>query len=207
MCHNGQRAIWSHTWISFNDPGSGRDGIVENGYHPVGHYVLFAPFGTSLQPSLQSLGHAFVQRIFPDHQGKPLLLSQPNAHGQLGVGAPEAAFRLHRVGASGPQSNDGRIHIPILSDSWFVDVPRRRRVNVALLQPLLDAQNNPSMHQFSFFGRTFYDVVFHRRTTTWTPVTRWVLKPSAARFWQRWRGYDESTRQGTDSTFIPNEDW
>lgn len=77
---------------------------------------------------------------------------------------------------------------PILLDSWFTDLPRRRHIDMGRFGPLVPAVGAgwPST-VFDQFGRRYDNVIFHRKTLTWTPLTHYELHPNPVRIWQRWK--------------------
>lgn len=201
---NGHRAILSETWISEEPPVSeiqtyiffqyaGQRLATPFGTGDVPHY-LFATtrwFGEELHPQVRVITN------LQDHN----VANQP----VLSSTAPEACFRLQRVGAATSGARPGRIAYPILEDRWFTDLPRRRHVDVDYLRPHLEANLDNWPNELNWPGRTFKNVIFHRKSFTWTLVDHYELQPSTCRLWQRWHTYPPKPGHTNDARWSPDE--
>lgn len=193
---NGHRAIFTQTVLS-EEPEAG---IVAT-RNAVGTLMvsMTAPYGFSLDGSLYFF-HSFVERIWPG----PKWTTNSTSPGlsNLAPTSPECSARLQRVGASGGL---GRTCIPILKDSMYTDLPHKRHMDVATWEPIMQAALAPTLTPITVAGRTYTNVIFHRKDLTWEPVIGYTLKPNPIRIWQRWRHYDVAHRLSLDRAFIPPE--
>lgn len=197
---NHRRAFWSETWVATTAAPS--DALVSADLAFCAG-MLGSPFGNQ-HASLIYNGQLVIDELFPRVKNlrgysQSYLLPQT----VLNPAAPEAGFRLQRVGASG---RPGRLCPPIQSDDWFTDLPRRRHVKADDLQDLLD--NPLYQHPQSVTGpsgRTYQNCIIRRNTLAYEPVTHYIIQPNPVRFWSRWREYDITSRPISDRTFTPNE--
>lgn len=178
---NGGRALWGETWLTEDPPIGGHSQAEISSVSS----RLRAPFGVAAdRPFIKSV--FFFDLLWPPPARSTGTLQAPSAlTGTLNPAAPEAAFRLQRVGASG---RFGRIAVPILEDKWFADLPHRRHVDMEFLAPLV--MSDPFLYPMSFttfLGRHFQNVLFNRRNHTWEPIVRYELHPNPIRIWNRWR--------------------
>lgn len=157
------------------------------------------PFGTGEGYSLWQANAGWV-RLWPSQNQ----IFTPVAQQAIALNstAPEACFRLQRVGAA---NGLGRINLPILADKYFTDLPHRRHVTVSDLQPLLDARVAAWANPIGGPAQSFYRAIVHRRQKTWEPVVRYQLLRNPTRIWRRWRQYDFEERGEIDSTWAPDE--
>lgn len=196
---NRKRYLFSWTWVS-TDPPHALDAIgtvLSN----LSDYLVF-PFGFGAVPKYGAT-HFFGDQVWP----YPLRISGSTVLPffgtvQLNAAAPEACFRLQRVGAAGGL---GRILFPIPDDAWYTDLPHRRHINTAPLQALLDVYLTPFIGPYSGSGRTYRSCIFHRRTQSYELVTDHRLLENPVRVWQRWRTYDYVGRHLNDAPFVPDE--
>lgn len=121
--------------------------------------------------------------------------------GLLNLNAPEASFRLQRVGASGKL---GLVRLPILDDATFVDPPHRRRIDVSVWGPALAANMGTASQSVTWNGRTYQNVIYDRFDQSWENVVGYQLQPSTCRVWQRNTIYDIH-RLPADSAWVVNE--
>lgn len=134
-------------------------------------------------------------------------LAQPNVGHTLNINAPEAAFRLQRVGAGGGDPI-GRVNLPILSDNFFLDPPHRRRVDAAALQTLMNSTRTLYPVSGTVAGATWTSCIFSRRTMTYTPCVAYRMMPSTTRIWQRWRHYPQVPHvPAADRVWYPPRHW
>lgn len=199
---NHKRALFSETWLS-TDP----EAVDHNTFNTLRlcAVLMQTPFGT--RPHLTYTNYlTFSERLYPvqllaDHFSATPIPGAP----PLNANAPEAAFRLRRVGATGDRPY-GRICYPILDDTYFTDLPHRRHIDVATLSGYLSAAAEPlRFTRTSPEGRVYKQVVFNRSDLTWVNVTHYDLQPNPVRIWQRWRNYDAVDRAARDSTYQPPE--
>jgi hypothetical protein len=134
----------------------------------------------------------------PFFSASPVTAS-PSAH-HLNPNAPEACFRLQRVGADGSL---GRILFPILTDDYYLDLPHRRQIDVATLQPLIDANLGGHGFSYSIGDMTLQNVIYHSRLGTYSNVVSYRLLPNPIRKWQRWRSYPPAAGVRDDHTWHP----
>lgn len=201
---NGHRAMFSETWLS-EQPEDNLN-LVAGDMISIMQRLRFM-FGPTPNPQV-SLWRGFWNRIYPAPiNAHNLYLGRDLVSTPLNVNAPEAALRLQRVGAKGDRTYCGRITVPVLDDTWFVDLPHRRRINLELVNSWLDAGIRTMWQSFTIRSRTYTHVVYSRRDSSWASVTAYILRPSTVRIWQRWRTYDPTNRPGNDATFAPDEYW
>jgi len=117
------------------------------------------------------------------------------------LAAPEASFRLQRVGASG---KFGGIRLPIIDDRSFTDRPHRRRVDVATLAPLMAINLGAQPMSVTSGGRTYQNVIFNRKLMTWDNVVSYQLLESTCRVWQRAKIFDPA-RISRARAYVPPE--
>lgn len=176
---NKHKAIFSHTWRS-DDP--------ETANTPYELAALAGQliyiFNTYEADLTYGNWRAFGERIYPRRKILWTVLTSPTAFAELNPNAPEAAFRLQRVGAAG---SVGHIFAPIRSDRYYLDLPHRRKVNVELLAPLLAEGIDRAPKTFSGYLRTYTNVLVHRHDMTTELVVAHRLLPNPCRVWKRWR--------------------
>lgn len=124
-------------------------------------------------------------------------LSYFNAH------APEACLRLQRVGVDG---TIGRLMIPIVDDSVFTDRPHRRTVDGAYWSSLLVYGMDSIPQQWTYSGRTYYRVIWHRKTKTYSFVDHHRVLDSVARIWKRWKPYPYVRYHTGDARWFPYQE-
>jgi len=196
-CFGPHRVLFSETWRTEDPPVSTvntRAGL------NLAAQRLHSIFGfTSNEPVWFS--RSFWEQLWP----KPSVLENVMdvELAQLNPAAPEACFRLQRVGAS---SALGLIRVPICSDLSFTDLPHRRHVDVATLAPLMAANLGSFPMSFASGGRTYTNVIFNRRDFTYEPVASYRLLESTCRVWQRWRLYDNARLNSDRSWPVPEPD-
>jgi hypothetical protein len=95
----------------------------------------------------------------------------------------------------------GRICFPILTDTYYTDLPHRRHVDVSTLAPLIAANLELRPKSFTLFGTVYTNVIFNRRLMTYTPLHNYQLLENPVRVWQRWREYDVAHRQTNDQNW------
>jgi hypothetical protein len=199
---HSRRALFSETWLS-EDPE-----IMDPAFGITLQLIavlMRTPFGN--HASLMYTNYLpFYERIYPQQAlFTNFTAATPAGSPPLNPNAPEAAFRLRRVGASGT-SQIGRICYPILDDTFYTDLPHRRHVDVATLSTYLSAAADPlRFTRVPSGGRVYKQVIFNRRQLTWTPVTHYELMSNPVRIWQRWRGYDIPDRVAQDVHYQPPE--
>lgn len=126
----------------------------------------------------------------------------------LNPAAPEAAFRLQRVGADGAASKYGRICLPILDDTFYLDLPHRRQVNVDLLQPQLEAVTSLWLQVIPIEIGFMRNIIFDRKNKRGTDVTSYRLLANPVRLWQRWRHYPTPPHTyADDQKWFPPRYW
>jgi len=135
----------------------------------------------------------------PNVQEVPLLV-EPFG---LNPAAPEASFRLQRVGAAG---GIGLIRPPIVDDGTFVDRPHRRRINLSTYAPLMAANLGAQPMTVTSGGRTYLNVIFSRVDHSWEPVSFYRLLPSTCRVWQRAEPYVISAHPTARTWHLPEPD-
>lgn len=195
--NNDHRFISSYTWLT-TDP------------HDASTNAALLFFALQLAAPFASLNSTLrytpVQRFAEEIWPQPRFLASsgtPSPWPQgLNVNAPEACFRLQRVGAAGGL---GRTLLPILSDDWYLDLPHRRRIDRNYLEPLLLAGLGTFPTSQTAGSRTYKQVIFHRKDFTWEQVTTYRLLDNPCRRWQRWRTYPPSPPRSDDATWVPDE--
>jgi hypothetical protein len=189
-----RHVVFSETWVTNDAP-------VSNVNTRIGMATctnrLTAVFG-GFTPEAPGWSGLFWQQLWP----KPGVHESPIPVQpfSLNLNAPEASFRLQRVGSSGAL---GLIRLPILSDSSYTDLPHRRRVNVAILAPLMAANLGAAPMSITSGGRTYTNVIFNRSTFTWDTVATYRLLPSTCRVWQRWRPFDIARLAAERAFLVP----
>lgn len=183
-----KRWMCSETWVR---PGSAALSEAFAAYSLIWPQML-TPFGTSIPSLTYTSATSFYDYLFPRetvgfYRSSLAVVSGP----LLNVNAPEASFRLQRVGADGAATFLGRITYPIRTDTFYTDLPHRRHLNLAVLEPLRLAAQNSWFKTLTLGGLTWVNSIIHRRTMTWTPLTSWRLLANPVRVWQRWRNYPE----------------
>lgn len=128
----------------------------------------------------------------------------PNASHDLFSGAPEAAFRLQRVGAYGSRSI-GRMSYPILASDWFTDPPHFRHVDVDRFNAELADGLNSHEQQYTYLGRTYVNVILTRRDMSIEPVVAFRVLENPVRLWRRSRPYYPAQHENPDVTYIPQQ--
>jgi hypothetical protein len=200
---NGHRSLFGETWLS-EDPLTD-----ETTQHSLLNFEAGRLIGAlGFDADYRYSGwNVFVDEIFPRHRVITNLISTVASTGApLNINAPEACFRLQRVGVDAAASKGiGRICLPILTDASFTDLPHRRQVDTATVSALVAA--NIEMHPKSrtVSGKTYSKVIFSRSDLTWTPLDHYNLLPNPVRLWQRWRTYDYAHRADADATYTPRE--
>lgn len=199
------RCIWSETWLSESDEVS--RSATRGDLSAVAVASLQNPWATFDLNLIVFGPQFFCQRLWP-FDGNwyfPPNHTPGGFRSSLNPAAPEACFRLQRVGASDGGEKLGRILFPILWDHYYTDLPHRRHVNVAPLQAYLDAA--PFTNSIVPFGssRTYKRVIFHRATMTWTLVTSLRLLENPIRKWQRYAVYNHTPFPARDAKFYPQE--
>lgn len=197
--YNGVRVFFSETWSCPNWPAAAPP---PSTLATARTFALGLPFGLTSAADYRFMPN-YARIIYP--LGKPATASNGRpigGTGQFSTTAPEAAFRLQRVGASGGL---GRITFPILNDTAFTDLPRRRHINVSDWQPLLDANFNTWPNTVTISGFVWTNCIWHWRTLTPEPVTTHRVLANPTRIWQRWEGYDWDAREPNDRFWAPDE--
>lgn len=187
--HSGHRWVVSETWYSDTLLTVGTFGVAAASLTQ----WLQVPFGARTGYDSYFPCGRYWERLWPASFG-PVARTNwltPGLGPSLNPNAPEAAYRLQRVGAGGAAGPKGRICYPILSDAAYEDLPHRRQIKVAELQQALDeGWRDRPLNGGSSYGY-LRPVIFHRRTMTVTDVTNYVLEPNPVRCWQRWRPYPQ----------------
>lgn len=200
---NFHRYIFGETWASTDPEGPLIDLTTVLGTRA---NQMATPFGVHAG-LLYTNGASYWERIFPKRQVLSLINTTPRPFvTPLNAAAPEAAFRLQRVGAHVSGSRGiGRLCLPILTDTYYLDLPHRRHVDVATLAPFIAANIEVLPKSITYNGRTYTNCIFDRRDLSWTPLDHYNLLPNPVRIWQRWRTYDYVHRGTRDSTWSPQE--
>jgi hypothetical protein len=196
---NSKRWMVSQTWATSTPPASSGPPVTI--FRSVAQSMR-RPFGNVA--GLKYDGYnAWSEEIYP----KRRLIEAPSLfpsslRESLNVQAEEASFRLQRVGLSVSGSKGiGRVCFPILTDTYYTDVPKRRHVDVATLAPLLASSTFGNLFTFTAFGITYTNVVFSRWSMELTPVDHFELQENPVRIWQRWRTYNYAGRHVADETW------
>lgn len=168
---------------------------------------LRLPFGTAAGAPQYSAAVRFYQQIYPPNGVHFYAVGMnPPVGPRLNDSAPEAAFRLQRVGVAGSGAPPGRICYPILSDASFTDLPHRRRVNLSVLAPQLASAWSSRPYHITTFGYTMHLALWHRRSLSWTQVESHQLLQNPVRIWERWRRYpNEGHTLSEDARWSPPE--
>lgn len=198
---NSHRAIISQTFVSTSDPGGNTV--------PLLHGLAFAqnlwrPFGDGVN-SAPHFWREFVEMLHPQRITIKGFVSTPlTTQPGLNPAAPEACVRLQRVGAAGTGSNlIGRLCIPVLDDTLFLDRPHRRHVDASFLQSKINANLGAQPSTLNFGFGDYSLCIFHRRTFTWNVLDHYRVLPSTVRIWQRAKVYPWAIRGGGDSNWVP----
>lgn len=194
------RAFWGETWVTLQpDLNTATNAlfltVISNLYiQPFGNFVGSPAYST----------RTFVNQLYPFVQQiiKPVDFTFGSSLPAPPI-AREAGFRLQRVGGL---TALGRYSPPIPNDSFYTDLPHRRHVNTSLLQSWIDGtRTNPAYFTQTWNGRTYTNVIFHRKTKTWTPVTAHRIMPNPVRYWERLKDYDPTAHESSDLDFCPPE--
>lgn len=170
-------------------------------------YIPFISAPFQARPFLAVGGRNLIQQLYPIMQYLvPMDWSVNGVASRLNQHAPEACFRLQRVGAGGSPPKLGRIYFPILDDSLFTDLPHRRHVDATTLQGYLNAGLNSFPTEFTTFGgNTWTNCSINRVTNTFTRVMTRTILPSTMRRWHRFRRYTPSSI--SDANKWQPEEW
>lgn len=194
-----RRALFSETWLSTQPEVTTAATVTAL----TGAAVRLNSFWAGSFPRPTYTGRGFIERLWPNPRWSNLQIVGPGfLHSTLNINAPEAAFRLQRVGDSDAV---GRLTLPILLDTWFTDLPHRRHVDMANFLPRVREVNSSWQNELNLFGRTYTNVIFHRRSWTWTPVESYRLLENPVRIWERWRTYTQPPHNSSTASFIPEE--
>lgn len=152
---------------------------------------LTHPFGVGTGYDIYTGSGWVIKKLWPgSFAGRGLLGSFTVPRGPtLNVNAPEAAYRLQRVGASGAAGPPGRMAYPILTDSFYLDLPRRRHVDAAELQQALDDGWASRPLDYGLPYGHLRPVIYHRGLHAVTNVTSYRVLANPLRIWERWRTY------------------
>jgi hypothetical protein len=161
---------------------------------------LLNPFGNA-SPNIYDFTRTFIDLL---HPAPPVFTSrlgvvQAGAT-PLNPAAPEASFRLQRVGADGSL---GRLAFPILVDDYYLDLPHRRQIDVGAVDAELNVGLRTHPLTFTTAGMTMTNIIWHRSLGTWTNVVSYRLLPNPIRKWQRSRTYPPSAGVRDDGTWHP----
>ena len=186
--------IFSETWITADPPTSNVDTRIACLTAAARLSNIFGGFSAESRP----WSSHFWEQIWP----KPNVQEIPiNVEGWLAnSAAPEACFRLQRVGATG---RVGQIRLPILDDTTFTDRPHRRRIDVGTYRPLMNANLGTWPQTFVYLTRTFFNVIFDRRSFTWDNVDHYELRESTSRQWQRLKIFDPARLAAARTWHLP----
>jgi len=198
-----KRAMFGETWLSTDVEASVTDVNLEMN---AANELLKHPFTSAAGMPAYAQYSKFVEIIYPRHKILTGFNWSPMSGTILNPDAPEAAFRLQRVGAlASGSSGVGRLCPPIHLDNWYTDVPQRRHVDLSVLAPKIAAgiETFPKVRTRS--GRTYTNVVFNFRALTWTAVDHYNLITNPVRIWNRWRTYDYVHRHAKDNVYSPWE--
>jgi hypothetical protein len=198
------RCIVSETWASEDAEISIANTI--NGLS-FPHTNIAHPFGPFSAFDLKiDAAASFVQQVVPWHGWRVQAAHTVTfPHHFPNFSAPEACFVLQRVGGSAGALKHGRIMFPIMNDIYFTDLPRRRKVDIATLRPMLTAAHSSKVFSWTAFGRTYVNCIYHRRTNTYTAVDHYELRENPGRVWQRNEEYFPAAHRATDLKFNPQE--
>lgn len=183
---NNRHFIFSQTWQTFQTPIT-TPLLVPIYYNPSMAYLKH-PFSDTRHDT--TFAQAFVQQIYPRPERSFTFINTSHASnpglGYLNESAPEASFRLQRVGAGVTPPKLGRINLPILDDATFTDLPHRRHVDASYWNSVLLLGTDPSHFTYTAFGHTFTNVIWHRESLSWTAVTGFRVLENTTRCWKRW---------------------
>lgn len=196
---NGRRMIISQTWLS--EQAEASTGPPVTTFRAIGQ-TLRRPFGAIAALSYDHY-NAFSEVVYPKRRlVEAPIFFHPGASEALNPAAPEAAFRLQRVGATVSGSKGlGRICFPIRTDTYYTDLPHRRKIDVATLAPLIAANLELQPKVYVVAGRTYTNVVFSRWSMDYTPVDHFNLLENPVRIWEREKVYDWANRHVSDQTW------
>lgn len=121
----------------------------------------------------------------------------------LNPNAPEAAWRLQRVGVSGA-GKPGLLRYPIFDDSSFADLPRRRHVITPSALPFPGGGFGGDPHEYrGVFNQYWYHAIIRRDANSWEKVDHLTMLPNPIRIWQRWRQYEDDGSPDADFEWCP----